>query len=60
MTSDTLEAKATLAQMQRDLEIQKSKWPMVRRVADALAEALEENHFVEKIRIAQEGNSERH
>jgi len=59
MASDVLEAKAALEQRKKDLAAQKAKWPAVRWVADALADALEENHFVERLKRAQEGHSDR-
>lgn len=60
MASDVLEALAALEQRKKDLEEQKAKWPDVRRVAKRLSEALEENHFAERLRQAQEGNGEHH
>lgn len=60
MTSDVVEGKAELAKMRRELEAQKAKWPLVHAIAKAMSDALEENHFTERLRIAQEGRGERH
>jgi len=60
MASDVLEAKAAAEQRKKDLEAQVAKWPAVNRVAQRLSEALEENHFVERLRMAQEGRGDHH
>ncbi len=60
MGNDVLEAKAAAEQRKKDLEEQLSKWPAVNRVARKLSEALEENHFTERLRMAQEGRGEHH
>jgi hypothetical protein len=60
MANDVLEAKAALEKAKKDLEIQRAKWPLVRKIAQDIYDALEENHFSERLRIAQEGWREHH
>ncbi len=60
MVSDVLEAKAAAEQLKKDLEEQKAKWPEVLKVAKALSDLFEENHFANRLRNAQEGQSEHH
>lgn len=60
MISDAAEGRAELMRMRRDLAEQKAKWPMVRSIAKAMHEAIEENHFTERLRLAQEGRGDDH
>ena len=59
MSSEVFEAKAARDKMLRELEIQKAKWPHVNWLRQQLEAVVEENHFAERLRRAQEGNSDR-
>jgi hypothetical protein len=57
--TDAVEAKRALEKARRDLTAQQAMWPRVNRAARLLGDALEDNHFGERIWRALEARDDR-